>query len=151
LARHLRNNAGSTLLEIVLTTLIMGFLAEVVAMNLLSQMPQRRLNGATSQIAWDFMGARMKAIKLRRNVTITFVDNHTYTIWIDANKNSVTDSGEQEVKNIHTKYHDVNFTSTNNVVFNSRGASNNISTITLTNSRGSKVIVIKISGFIKTI
>jgi prepilin-type N-terminal cleavage/methylation domain-containing protein len=149
LTRHLQHQQGFTLLELVLSTLIIGVLAQLVAMDMLGQMSQRRLSGATQQMTWDLMRARMQAIKLRQNVQVTFVDAHTYAIWIDTNKNGVIDSGEEEVKNVHNHYRGVNVTSTNNITFNSRGASHNAATITLTNSKGSKVIAVNIAGFIK--
>ena len=149
MTRHLQNNQGFTLLELVLSTLIIGVLAQLMATGMTGQMPLRRLSGATQQITWDLMRARMRAIKLRQNVQVTFVDTHTYTIWIDTNKNGVTDSGEEELRNLHNNYRGVNVTSTNNITFNSRGASHNAATITLTNSKGSKVIAVNTAGFIK--
>ena len=146
---HLQNKQGFTLVELLLSTFILGVFAQLVAMNMLGQMPQRRLSGATQQLTWDLMRARMQAIKLRQNVQITFVDAHTYTIWIDTNKNGVTDSGEEEWKNVSNKYRGVNVTATNTITFNSRGASHNAATITLTSSQGSKSIAVNIAGFIK--
>ena len=149
MARHLQNNRGFTLLELVLSTLIIGVLAQLVAMDMIGHMPQRRLSGATQQMTWDLMRARMLAIKRRQNVQVTFVDAHTYTIWIDTNKNGVTDSGEEELQDLHTKYRGVTVTSTNTITFNSRGASQNTATITLTNSKGSKVVTVNVAGFIQ--
>ena len=149
LTQHLQNNQGFTLLELLLATCIIGVLAQLVAMDMIGQMPQRRLSGATRQMTWDLMRARMRAIKLRQNVQVTFVDAYIYTIWMDTNNNGVTDSGEEEVKNVHTKYRGVNVTSTSNITFNSRGASDHAATITLTNAKGSKVIAVNIAGFIK--
>jgi prepilin-type N-terminal cleavage/methylation domain-containing protein len=149
LTQHLQNNQGFTLPELLLSTFIIGVLAQLMAMNMLGQMPQRRLSGATQQITWDLMRARMQAIKLRQNVQVTFVDAHTYTIWIDTNKNGVTDSGEEELKNLYNNYRGVNVASTNNITFNSRGASDHAATITLTNSKGLKVITVNVAGFIK--
>ena len=149
MTQHLQNNQGFTLLELVLATCIMGVLAQFVVMDMLGQMPQRRLSGATRQMTWDLMQARMRAIKLRHNVQVTFVDAQTYTIWMDTNNNGVTDSGEEEVQNIHTKYRGVNVTSTSHLTFNSRGASHNAATITLTNAKGSKVIAVNVAGLIK--
>jgi len=146
---HLQNNHGFTLLELVLATCIIGVVAQLMAMDMIGQMPQRRLSGATQQMTWDLMRARMRAIKLRQNVQVTFVDTHTYTIWIDTNKNGVTDSGEEEVQNVYNKYRAVNVTSTSNITFNSRGASHNAATITLTNAKGSKVITVNVAGFIQ--
>ena len=149
MARHLQNNRGFTLLELVLSTLLIGVLAQLVAMDMIGQMPQRRLSGATQQMTWDLMRARMLAIKRRQNVQVTFVDAHTYTIWIDTNKNGVTDSGEEELQDMHNKYRGVTVTSTNTITFNSRGASQNTATITLTNSKGSKVVTVNVAGFIQ--
>ena len=149
MTQHLQNNQGFTLLELVLATCIIGVVAQFVAMDMLGQMPQRRLSGATRQMTWDLMQARMRAIKLRHNVQVTFVDAQTYTIWMDTNNNGVTDSGEEEVQNIHTKYRGVNVTSTHNLTFNSRGASPNAATITLTNAKGSKVIAVNVAGLIQ--
>jgi prepilin-type N-terminal cleavage/methylation domain-containing protein len=149
LTRHLQHQQGFTLLELVVSTLIMGVLAQLMAIDMLGHMPQRRLSGATQQMTWDLMRARMQAIKRRHNVQVTFVDTHTYAIWMDINKNGVIDSGEEEVKNVHSHYRGVNVTATNNITFNSRGASHNAATITLTNTKGSKVIAVNIAGFIK--
>jgi len=149
LTQHLQNNHGFTLLELVLATCIMGVLAQFVVMDMLGHMPQRRLSGATRQVTWDLMRARMQAIKLRHNVQVTFVDAHTYSIWMDTNNNGVTDSGEEEVKSVDTKYRGVNVTSTHNITFNSRGASPNAATITLTNAKGSKLIAVNVAGLIQ--
>jgi len=132
----------------MLATLIIGVVAQLVAMDMLGHMPQRRLSGATRQMTWDLMRARMHAIKLRHNVQVTFVDAHTYTIWMDTNNNGVTDSGEAEVQNVSNTYRGVTVTSTSNIMFNSRGASHNAATITLTNAKGSKVITVNVAGFI---
>ena len=80
MTQPLQNNQGFTLLELVLATCIMGVLAQFVVMDMLGHMPQRRLSGATRQMTWDLMRARMRAIKLRHNVQVTFVDAHTYSI-----------------------------------------------------------------------
>jgi len=148
LTQPLQTDHGFTLLELMLATLIIGVVAQLVAMDMLGHMPQRRLSGATRQMTWDLMRARMHAIKLRHNVQVTFVDAHTYTIWMDTNNNGVTDSGEAEVQNVSNTYRGVTVTSTSNIMFNSRGASHNAATITLTNAKGSKVITVNVAGFI---
>lgn len=148
MTQPLQTDHGFTLLELMLATLIIGVVAQLVAMDMLGHMPQRRLSGATRQMTWDLMRARMHAIKLRHNVQVTFVDAHTYTIWMDTNNNGVTDSGEAEVQNVSNTYRGVTVTSTSNIMFNSRGASHNAATITLTNAKGSKVITVNVAGFI---
>ena len=149
MTQPLQNKHGFTLLELLLATCIIGVVAQLVAMDMLGHMPQRRLRGATQQMTWDLMRARMRAIKLRHNVQVTFVDAHTYTMWMDTNHNGVVDSGEEEVQNVYNKYRAVNVTSTSNITFNSRGASDHAATITLTNAKGSKVIAVNVAGFIQ--
>ena len=149
MTQHLQTNHGFTLLELLLATCIIGVVAQLVAKDMLGHMPQRRLSGATQQMTWDLMRARMRAIKLRHNVQVTFVDAHTYTLWMDTNHNGVVDSGEEEVQSVYNKYRAVNVTSTSNITFNSRGASDTAATITLTNAKGSKVITVNVAGFIQ--
>jgi Tfp pilus assembly protein FimT len=132
-------------------TLIVGVLASMAAMNMTGQLSQHRLSGATRYMTWDFMNARMKAIKLRKNVQIAFVDTQTYTIWIDINQNGTPDSGETKSKNLHDQYPGVHLTSTDAIHFNSRGAPSNPVTITLSNSTTNKIIKINVSGFINSI
>jgi prepilin-type N-terminal cleavage/methylation domain-containing protein len=149
LRQHLQNNHGFTLLELLFATCIIGVVAQLMAMDMLGHLPQRRLSGATRQLTWDLMRARMRAIKRQHHVQVTFVDAHTYTIWMDTNNNGVTDSGEVEVQHISTTYRGVTVTSTQHLTFNSRGASDHAATITLTNAKGSKVITVNVAGLIQ--
>ena len=119
-------------------------------MNLGGHLLQHRLSGATRQLTWDLIRARRQAITLRQPVHVTFGETHTYAIWIDTNKNGVTESGEAEMQNLHTRYPAVTVTATSHITFNSRGASTTGATITLTNAHGSKHITVNIAGYIKS-
>ncbi len=151
LAAYLSNRNGFTLVELMITTAIMGLLAQFVASTLVSQMPKYRLNGATRQVAWDLMSARMQAIKQSRNVIVTFTNNHEYAIGPDLNNNGALDADELETKDIQAKHHHVTFTEPlpATFTFSPGGTSDSSRTITLTNSNESKSIRVTIVGKIK--
>lgn len=137
---------GFTLMELVIVIAIMAILAAIAAPNYTSFMAQRRLNGAARQIMSDLMHARMQAVNQNNEFKITFVNSHEYQILDDDNGNGSSDSGESvRTKSVQTDYSDVTLSSTANPVFNPRGTANG-ATITLSNSAGSKIVSLAITG-----
>lgn len=61
------NERGVTLIEILLVTVVIGLMGQIAVTNLVGQMPKKRLQGATNQIVWDLMAARMTAIMQNNN------------------------------------------------------------------------------------
>jgi type IV fimbrial biogenesis protein FimT len=153
LTAYLSNSKGFSLFEIMIATAIIGLLAEVVAHNIITQLPKYRLNGASRKVAWDLMDARMKAIKKNTNIKVSFPNNHEYTIWADTNNDNVVDVGEpvETSANIQAKYHDVSFAAPLPAIFafSSKGMSSSAETVALTNSSGSKSVAVSISGNVK--
>jgi prepilin-type N-terminal cleavage/methylation domain-containing protein len=152
IVKHLWNHTGLTLIELLIVTAILGIMAEVVDYGFLRQMPQRRLHGAATMVAWDLMEARSLAIKQHSQIRVSFPDNHAYTIWNDINHNGTVDSDEEKVKDIQQQYDDVIFdiseTDVTNPLFTSRGTSPGNSSIIIKSPAGSKTISINISGFV---
>lgn len=146
---HLSHQKGFTLIELVIVSAIAVVLAEMLAQNFIAQMPTYRLNGAARWIAADLMTARAQAVSRVHNVTVSFPNNHAYTIWRDVDKDGVIDADEVESKDIQSTYQDVSLAATDNPMFNSRGGANTQTTITVTNASGSKLITINTAGFIK--
>ena len=150
---HLYNRQGFTLIELMIATVILGLLAEIVAYNLLSQMPIRRLNAATRQLAWDLREARIQAVKRSQKIKVVFPDQYRYTMWIDSNDNDVIDTSESIAKtgNLQNKYHNVHFLSPLPTLFtfDARGTSDIAQDINLQTSTLSKRISITISGKVK--
>ena len=142
--------AGFTLMELLITMAVLGIVSSVAAMNMSKQVPLYSLNSATKQLVWTLRALRMQAISQNHKVTVTFTDDHTYTVWTDKNDNGQIDIGEVQTKDINPQYRGVRFVSTNNPVFNPTGTVSNSASITLKNSRGSKIISMNASGQIKT-
>jgi prepilin-type N-terminal cleavage/methylation domain-containing protein len=95
------STAGFTLTEIVVTLGVMAVVSSIAAFNMLSRMPQYRLEQAQYQILGDLRNARMEAVSRSANCQVTFNNAaRTYSIWVDRNGNGQTDSGELSVKSL---------------------------------------------------
>ena len=141
---------GFTLIELMVTIAIMGVLAGIAVPNFLSYMPKYRLNGAARQVMGDLMAARMKAVKENNRFRVFFLsNNHQYKILDDDNNNNAEDIGEwTNIKDIQSEYSDVTFSATANPIFYPKGTAYG-TTITLTNSAGSKYVKVAITGRVK--
>jgi Tfp pilus assembly protein FimT len=145
------NERGVTVVEILLVTVVIGLMGQLAVTNLVGQMPKKRLQGATNQIVWDLMAARMKAIMQNSNrIKVTFPNTYTYTIWDDADDDDVVDKDEVIAKssNLHEDYHDVNLTKPlpATFAFSSRGASDLVQDIDLGNPSGAFRITVARNG-----
>ena len=145
------NEYGVTMIEILLVTVVIGLMGQLAVTNLVGQMPKKRLQGATNQIIWDLMAARMKAIMQNSDrIKVTFPNASTYTIWDDANDDDFVNTGEVIAKtsNLHDDFHDVNIATPlpKTFAFSSRGASSLVQDIDLSNQSGAFRITVARNG-----
>jgi type IV fimbrial biogenesis protein FimT len=145
-AQRVSHAAGFTLVELMVTVAVIAIVSSVTAVNVVRQLPRYRLTNAASQLAWTFRGLRMRAISQHHAVTVTFTNNHVYTVWTDRNDNGISDSDEVQTVDINVAYPGVHFASTANPTFNPTGTVTNLPTITLTNPSGSKTLTTNILG-----
>lgn len=144
-----KRETGFTLTELMVTIAVFAILASIAIPTFMSLLPGMRLNGAARQVMTDLMAARMKAVKENNRFRVFFIDNHQYKILDDDNNNNAENSGEwTQTKDIQNEYHDVTFSSTANPIYYPRGTAWG-TTITLTNSSGSKTVKVAITGRVK--
>lgn len=140
------HTAGLTLMELLITVVVLGVLARVVAVNVVPALPRYRLTNAATELAWTFRALRMRAISQHHTVTVTFMNSHVYTVWTDRNDNSLIDSGEEQTTDVNVRYPGVQLASTATPAFKPTGLVTSVPTITLTNASGTKTLTMNLLG-----
>jgi type IV fimbrial biogenesis protein FimT len=115
--------------------------------------PGMRLNGAAREILAQLLWARAKAVEQNNNFVVSFPNNHTLSILNDKNSNGVADAGEStKTVDIQTDYRDVIVTKgvgDPDPIFHSRGTAAAETTLTVTNSSGSREVRVRVTGIVK--
>lgn len=140
---------GFTLLELIISISIAVIILAILAPELRKMMIRNRLNGASRQIVNDLMNSRMRAASQNNEFRVIFLDTHRYMIHDDDNNDGTINTGEGTLtKDINDSYHDVTFSATANPIFYPRGTSWG-TTVTVSNSAGSKSVSVSTAGRIK--
>ena len=147
------DNRGFSLAELLAVVGIIGILTAIAVPSFLTMRPGLRLNGAAREVFGKLMWARAQAVEENTTYSVTFPDNHTLTIINDTNGNGVADMGETtETVDIQTDYTDVTFVvggSDTTPNFNGRGTTSGETTITVSNSSGSRIVTVTPTGNVK--
>jgi type IV fimbrial biogenesis protein FimT len=158
--RFCNKQSGVTLIELIVIIAIVAVVAGIAVPNFLSYLPKHRLNGAARQVMGDLMWARMQAVKENNEFKVFFIDEagdfvgngREYMILDDDDNNGDVGTGEwttQPPKDIQREYSDVTFIATRNPIFNPRGTAPGGTTITLTNSSGTKDVSVSWAGRVR--
>jgi type IV fimbrial biogenesis protein FimT len=146
---------GFSLLEIMIVIAIIGIMAVVAVPNFQTFLAQRRLNGATRQIAMQLMQARSEAITTNKKIIVSVSsNNHQYAFVTDNDGDETISSGDTTgtTRDIYPDYFDVTFTTNFNPVFRSDGTGKNPTIYVTSSMLGSalkKTITISTAGRIK--
>lgn len=145
-----RTQPGFTIVELMIV-LAIGTVGIMLTQTwLTTQLPKWRLNGAVRQLVSDLQAAKMKAVVERNRQRIIFLDTHRYMVVDDDNNNGMLDPGEKvEDRDIQRDYRDVTLAATNNPSFLPRGTASNLASISVTNTWGTRIITVSITGRVK--
>jgi prepilin-type N-terminal cleavage/methylation domain-containing protein len=133
----LTDRRGFSLGEILVAVGVFSILAAIAVPQFVAFQPRLRLEGATRQIYSELMWARSKAVN----------DNSSYVVTFPTNQTMLITGLTTKTINIQTEYSDVTLASSaSTVTFSSRGTADVAPTITLTNSVGTKTVILRITG-----
>jgi type IV fimbrial biogenesis protein FimT len=143
---------GFSIAELMTVVSVIAVLAAVGIPSFLSFQPSMRLNGAAREVLGKLRWARAYAVQNNNTSVVTFVTDHSFQIFNDANGNGSADANETTTIDLQTEYADVTFTlsgSSSTPVFNGRGTASSDTTVTISNSSGSKIIEVRPTGNVK--
>jgi type IV fimbrial biogenesis protein FimT len=148
----LRDVRGFSIGELMTVVTLIGILAAVAIPSFLSFQPSMRLNGAAREILSRLMWARAYAVQNNNTSVVTFLNDHSFQIFNDANRNGSVDASETITINLQTSYPDVTFTVTGSSftpAFNGRGTATADTTVTISNTSGSKAVEVSPTGNVR--
>jgi len=138
--------------ELMVTLGLISILAAIAVPNYLAFQPGQRLNGGAREVLGKLRWARAQAVEENATYIVSFLNNHTLRIFNDTDLDGTWDIGEwKDDIDLQLNYSDVTFTPTgNDPKFTGRGTvSTGTTTITITNSSGSKQVEVTPTGNVK--
>ena len=148
----LRDIRGFSIGELMTVVSLIGILAAIGIPSFLSFQPSMRLNGAAREVLSRLMWARANAVQNNNTSVVTFLSDHSFQIFNDANGNGSADANETITIDLQTDYPNVTFAlsgSSSSPVFNGRGTATTDTTVTISNSSGSKTVDVSPTGNVK--
>jgi type IV fimbrial biogenesis protein FimT len=147
------DESGFTIAELIVWLGVFAILTAIAVPQYVAFQPGLRLNGAAREILSQLMWARGKAVEQSNNFVVSFPTNHSLTILDDKNNNGIADAGEStKTVDIQTDYSDATFTKgagNPDPVFYPRGTAVGATTLTVTNSSGSRTVSVSTTGVVK--
>ena len=137
-------------MELLIVIATIAVLAAIGGLSYISMQPSLSLSGASKQIQTEFLAARMNAVSQNNRFRVYFLNDHEYKILDDQNSDNDEDVGETyEIKDIRTHYPGVTLSANNDPIFTPNGSVKSSATVTLTNTSGSRQVVVSSAGFVR--
>jgi type IV fimbrial biogenesis protein FimT len=150
--RILADVSGFSIGELMTVVSLIGIVTAVGIPSFLSFQPSMRLNGAAREVLSTLNWARANAVQNNNTSVVTFLNDHSFQIFNDANGNGLADANETVTINLQTNYTDVTFAvtgSSSTPTFNGRGTATSDTTVTISNPSGSKTVQVSPAGNVK--
>jgi type IV fimbrial biogenesis protein FimT len=150
--RILADVRGFSIGELMTVVSLIGVLTAVGIPSFLSFQPSMRLNGAAREVLSRLNWARANAVQNNNTSIVTFLSDHSFQIFNDANNNGLADANETATVNLQTNYSDVTLTvsgASSTPTFNGRGTASSDTTVTISNPSGSKTVQVSPAGNVK--
>ena len=150
--RILADVSGFSIGELMTVVSLIGIVTAVGIPSFLSFQPSMRLNGAAREVLSRLNWARANAVQNNNTSVVTFLNDHSFQIFNDANGNGSADANETVTINLQTNYTDVTFAvtgSSSTPTFNGRGTATSDTTVTISNPSGSKTVQVSPAGNVK--
>ena len=151
LKRVLIENSGFTVIQLLGALALMTVMIAIGVPQYVALQPGMRLNGAAREVLGKLMWARSKAVEENNQWVVTFPTNHTFQLLDDTNNNGVADAGESTTTvDISTDYSGVTLSKSGpDPTFSTRGTAGGSTTITITNTSGSRTVTVNAAGNVK--
>jgi prepilin-type N-terminal cleavage/methylation domain-containing protein len=149
--RMVGDSRGFNLIELMTAISVFSILAAIAIPSFMSFQPSMRLNGGAREVMSKLRWARAQAVEQNATYVVDFPNDHTIRAFKDDNLNGTWDSGETtQTFDIQTDYTGVTFTvSGSNPQFTGRGTASGATTITVTNTSGSRDVKVTAPGNVK--
>jgi type IV fimbrial biogenesis protein FimT len=151
--KPVRNKSGFTLTELIVACSLFGIMTAIAVPRFVASQPSFRLNGATRQVFAQLMRTRGLAVEQNNNYVVSLSNNHTVLILDDNNNSGTLDAGEGTTTvDIQLDYPDVTISKGSghpDPTFLPRGTTQGNTTLTVTNSAGSRTISVNVTGVVK--
>jgi len=151
--KKLRTKRGFTVTELLMGCSLFGIMTAIAVPRFVASQPAFRLNGATRDVFAQLMRARGLAVEQNNNYVVSLSNNHTLSILDDNNNNGTSDGGESTTTvDLQLSYPDITVskgTGQPDPTFLPRGTTQGNTTLTVTNSAGSRTISVNITGVVK--
>ncbi|OQY56053.1 MAG: hypothetical protein B6245_18895 [Desulfobacteraceae bacterium 4572_88] len=103
--KMIRDESGFTMIELFIVIALMSIMAAFAVPNYMSWIPNYKLKTAIQEVFSNFQKAKLTAIKMNVNCTVTFGqaigdDTYDYVVYVDSDNDLEYDDGEEIIAKV---------------------------------------------------